>query len=310
MVCSYSQNVPFSKVSSNLPVPASSSSNPRPSRPSPYLQARFLRLASTVQTSLANLQPHLHQTLHPQFMHPPPNLNRNHTQGVGTSTGMGDPNGTGTGTGGEKAGGGAMTAAEKEMEVIRKRRDMLIARAAQVQASSQPSAVHQSQLPVNWNHGELYQNGGGIYGSPAAAGPGSGSNNTNPSNPINNNGLALFTSHPLFSNLSTTDSPSLNSSSRSNITLDNFDASLARFSLDPTKIGQNGYITGTGHGSPSDSGLGGKLKVATASDGARCHGCGASVTPEWRMGPDGPRSLCNACGVSPRSRRGTRSTWL
>lgn len=30
----------------------------------------------------------------------------------------------------------------------------------------------------------------------------------------------------------------------------------------------------------------------------RCHGCGSSVTSEWRTGPDGPDSLCDICGVS------------
>lgn len=30
----------------------------------------------------------------------------------------------------------------------------------------------------------------------------------------------------------------------------------------------------------------------------RCHGCGVSVTDAWRRGPDGPRSLCDICGVS------------
>lgn len=212
-----------------------------------------------------------------------------------------------------------MTAAEKEMEVIRKRRDMLIARAAQVQASSHPSAVHQSQLPANWNHGEVYQNGGGIYntntntntntGTPPAA-------NINPSSNPNLNGLNLFASNPLFANpndnLNLNHSPSLNSSRRSTITLDNFDTSLARFSLDPTKIGQiqNGHIgtvpNGNGNGNGVGNGNGDAKQKAggpgtgagITPDGGRCHGCGASVTPEWRMGPDGPRSLCNACGVS------------
>ena len=209
--------------------------------------------------------------------------------GNGYGNGNGNDKGTGVGTG--TGTGTGMTAAEKEMEVIRKRRDMLIARAAQVQASSQPSAVHQSQLPANWNHGELYQNGGGLYST--------GTANNHGTNPITN-GLALFATasnpNPMFS----TEPQSLNSSRRSTLTLDNFDTSLARFSLDPTKIGQNGYINGgTGEGGV---GTGGKAKVGTgagaAPDGGRCHGCGASVTPEWRQGPDGPRSLCNACGVS------------
>jgi len=29
----------------------------------------------------------------------------------------------------------------------------------------------------------------------------------------------------------------------------------------------------------------------------RCRNCGTDRTPQWRGGPDGPRSLCNACGV-------------
>lgn len=28
-----------------------------------------------------------------------------------------------------------------------------------------------------------------------------------------------------------------------------------------------------------------------------CKNCGASQTPQWRCGPEGPRTLCNACGV-------------
>ena len=30
----------------------------------------------------------------------------------------------------------------------------------------------------------------------------------------------------------------------------------------------------------------------------RCHGCGVGVKDAWRRGPDGPRSLCDICGVS------------
>ncbi len=28
-----------------------------------------------------------------------------------------------------------------------------------------------------------------------------------------------------------------------------------------------------------------------------CRNCGTHHTPQWRCGPEGPRSLCNACGV-------------
>jgi hypothetical protein len=29
----------------------------------------------------------------------------------------------------------------------------------------------------------------------------------------------------------------------------------------------------------------------------KCSNCGITETPEWRRGPDGQRSLCNACGL-------------
>jgi len=32
-------------------------------------------------------------------------------------------------------------------------------------------------------------------------------------------------------------------------------------------------------------------------EGQTCLGCNATSTPEWRRGPMGPRTLCNACGL-------------
>ncbi|GER41130.1 GATA transcription factor [Striga asiatica] len=32
-------------------------------------------------------------------------------------------------------------------------------------------------------------------------------------------------------------------------------------------------------------------------DGRICQGCGRWSTPLWRKGPDGPQTLCNACGL-------------
>ena len=29
----------------------------------------------------------------------------------------------------------------------------------------------------------------------------------------------------------------------------------------------------------------------------RCHACNRAESPEWRRGPDGSRTLCNACGL-------------
>ncbi|KAK9446907.1 uncharacterized protein V1518DRAFT_422402 [Limtongia smithiae] len=38
-------------------------------------------------------------------------------------------------------------------------------------------------------------------------------------------------------------------------------------------------------------------KRVRGSQPSRCHQCGISETPEWRRGPDGARTLCNACGL-------------
>ncbi|KAE9450638.1 hypothetical protein C3L33_17458, partial [Rhododendron williamsianum] len=37
--------------------------------------------------------------------------------------------------------------------------------------------------------------------------------------------------------------------------------------------------------------------------GRRCKHCGADKTPQWRAGPMGPKTLCNACGVRYKSGR-------
>lgn len=37
--------------------------------------------------------------------------------------------------------------------------------------------------------------------------------------------------------------------------------------------------------------------ISTSTPAIRCNHCGANETPEWRRGPDGARTLCNACGL-------------
>ncbi|CAL9222156.1 unnamed protein product [Arabidopsis halleri] len=37
--------------------------------------------------------------------------------------------------------------------------------------------------------------------------------------------------------------------------------------------------------------------------GRKCQHCGAEKTPQWRAGPAGPKTLCNACGVRYKSGR-------
>ncbi|PKA57241.1 GATA transcription factor 9 [Apostasia shenzhenica] len=42
---------------------------------------------------------------------------------------------------------------------------------------------------------------------------------------------------------------------------------------------------------------------APASDGRKCLHCATNKTPQWRAGPMGPKTLCNACGVRYKSGR-------
>jgi len=40
-----------------------------------------------------------------------------------------------------------------------------------------------------------------------------------------------------------------------------------------------------------------KKRRGRAAPPGRCHSCNRIDTPEWRRGPDGARTLCNACGL-------------
>lgn len=40
-----------------------------------------------------------------------------------------------------------------------------------------------------------------------------------------------------------------------------------------------------------------KVRRGRAAPPGRCHSCHRAETPEWRRGPDGARTLCNACGL-------------
>ncbi|KAI0012581.1 hypothetical protein F4779DRAFT_614552 [Xylariaceae sp. FL0662B] len=54
-----------------------------------------------------------------------------------------------------------------------------------------------------------------------------------------------------------------------------------------------------GDGLKQSYGLGGEVKKrrGRAAPPGRCHSCNRIDTPEWRRGPDGARTLCNACGL-------------
>ena len=165
--------------------PAKASFRPSPPQPPPFLHTRFARLSSRIHSSLLSIAPASHRYLASDFTSSPP------LSLTDASRASGDPS--------------SMTVAEKEMEVIRQRRDALIAKAAQARASQQSSPPRERS-----RSNEVEMQGSGSSEQP--------------------------------------DRP------------------------------------------PSS----GNLRPSVG----RCHGCGVSVTVEWRNGPDGPKSLCNACGVS------------
>ncbi|KAL6166465.1 hypothetical protein ACJQWK_07818 [Exserohilum turcicum] len=81
-------------------------------------------------------------------------------------------------------------------------------------------------------------------------------------------------------------------------------ASMAEAPQDPRYRPMNGYDeSGSGYGDDS-KGMGGfagadnkTRKRGRAAPPGRCHSCNRAETPEWRRGPDGARTLCNACGL-------------
>jgi hypothetical protein len=63
------------------------------------------------------------------------------------------------------------------------------------------------------------------------------------------------------------------------------------------------YGTDDGHSYADDNRSNGsqqpekKMRRGRAAPPGRCHSCQRAETPEWRRGPDGARTLCNACGL-------------
>ena len=58
----------------------------------------------------------------------------------------------------------------------------------------------------------------------------------------------------------------------------------------------NSYIDKL-EGSGGFAGADSKKRRGKAAPPGRCHSCNRAETPEWRRGPDGARTLCNACGL-------------
>lgn len=52
-----------------------------------------------------------------------------------------------------------------------------------------------------------------------------------------------------------------------------------------------------GMGGPGTPTKGKYRKRSRATPPGKCHSCNIRETPEWRRGPDGARTLCNACGL-------------
>lgn len=50
-------------------------------------------------------------------------------------------------------------------------------------------------------------------------------------------------------------------------------------------------------GSTASTNTGKSQTTASPTTTPTCHRCGTTSTPEWRRGPDGARTLCNACGL-------------
>ena len=64
----------------------------------------------------------------------------------------------------------------------------------------------------------------------------------------------------------------------------------------------NSYIDKL-EGSGGFAGADAKKRRGKAAPPGRCHSCNRAETPEWRRGPDGARTLCNACGLRTYLRR-------
>ncbi|CRG86161.1 GATA zinc finger domain-containing protein 9 [Talaromyces islandicus] len=68
--------------------------------------------------------------------------------------------------------------------------------------------------------------------------------------------------------------------------------------IDP--VYEDGHVGLYQDGFKSPTGLTGgdaKKRRGKAAPPGRCHSCNRAETPEWRRGPDGARTLCNACGL-------------
>ncbi|KAL9630521.1 MAG: hypothetical protein Q9164_006372, partial [Protoblastenia rupestris] len=60
---------------------------------------------------------------------------------------------------------------------------------------------------------------------------------------------------------------------------------------------ENHLYADKSEGAGGFAGADAKKRRGRAAPPGRCHSCNRAETPEWRRGPDGARTLCNACGL-------------
>ncbi|KAK4269829.1 hypothetical protein QN277_022936 [Acacia crassicarpa] len=71
-----------------------------------------------------------------------------------------------------------------------------------------------------------------------------------------------------------------------------------------SKADQKGSRASSGKSRPKTESKGGSSSSSEKGSGTRrCTHCAADDTPQWRSGPLGPKTLCNACGVRYKSGR-------
>lgn len=255
--------------------------------PPPYLSTRFARLSSVIHESLQNLSPHVHVNLSPEFVptYQPPEKK------VAAANGSEKRSSPALGTAGAEMDGKGQTktktaeelaAAEKEMEIIKKRRDALIAKAQAAIARGGTPKANNAKGGKNANK----TNGG----------------KSNKSSPLKDNStksLPLFTpTSPIprlpsllnHNNLEALTGGSEFSSSFLPPITTTISTTMADRLAQAQPVIQQSF--------PQDSMPFSIFSQDSMAWLRRCHGCGSSVTSEWRTGPDGPDSLCDICGVS------------
>ncbi|OWZ66863.1 hypothetical protein AYX14_05861 [Cryptococcus neoformans] len=265
---------------------ASQKGQPAPEQPPPYLSTRFARLSSVIHESLQNLSPHIHLNLSPEFV---PTYQRPEKKGAGANDGE-KRSSPALGTVGAGIDGKDLTktktpeelaAAEKEMEIIKNRRDALIAKAQAALARGGTPKANSAK--------------GGKNVSKTTGGK------TNKSSSLKDNStksLPLFTPTPpvppLPSLLNHTNFEALTGGSEfTSSFLPPITTTISTTMAD--RLAQVQPVVQQTF--PQDSMPFSIFSQDSMAWLRRCHGCGSSVTSEWRTGPDGPDSLCDICGM-------------